>query len=106
MQNHAVKIRVFIVAVGVPATGLQVNFHIARNGLFISDLQDGAAKIRAAFEAGKTRVKNPDGFSIRRLELIAFEALVLPDGLQQFFWRRGIFIAERVNGTTCSRQAA
>jgi hypothetical protein len=84
--------------VRMPAARLQVNFHVAGNGLLISDLQDRAAKVRAAFQTGKTRVKNADGLALRRPEFIAFEALVLPDGLQQFFRWPGIFIAERING--------
>jgi hypothetical protein len=81
---------------------MEVDFHVANNGDFIAELQDGAAKVRTPFQAGKAGMKNANRLSLRRLELIAFEALVLPDSLQQFFGRRRILIVECINGTTTS----
>jgi hypothetical protein len=82
---------------GVPAAGLKVNFHVAVEGLFIPDPEDGAAKVRATFQAGEPGMKNAYRFSIRRFEQIAFKALMLPYGMQQLFGRRRIVIAEDRN---------
>jgi hypothetical protein len=37
-------------------------------------------------------------FSIRCFKLVTFDALVLPDGLQQFFRRRSAVVAQAVDG--------
>ena len=82
MEQNILKIFIPVVAVRAPAAGLQINFHVAGNGLFIFKLQNCAAKIRAAFDADKTGMKNADSFSVGRFELVAAQALMLPDGLQ------------------------
>jgi hypothetical protein len=82
----------------VPAAGLQINFHVAGHGLFIFKLQNGTAKIRPAFDADETGVQHADASSVRRFEPVAVEALVLPDGLEQFFRRHGSAVAQHVDG--------
>jgi hypothetical protein len=86
------------VAVRVPAGGNQINFHVAGNWRLIFKLQNRAAKIRPALGAGETGMQHADIFSVGRFELVALEALVLPDGLQQFFRRRGTGVAQEVDG--------
>ena len=49
---------------GMPAGGLQIDFHIAGNGGGIFKLQHGAAKIRPAFGAGKSGMQHADAFSV------------------------------------------
>jgi hypothetical protein len=39
-------------------------------------------------------MQNPDGFSIGSLEPVALQPLVVPDGLEQAFRRRSIFVAQ------------
>ena len=96
MQQHIFKIRIAVVTVGAPAAGAQVNFHVtgARRG--VADLNDRAAKIRPAFDADKTGMQNPDESAIGRLEAVALQPLVAPDGLEQAFRRRRIFIVQDV----------
>ena len=80
--------------VSTPAANAQVNFHVAGTRRGVADLNDRAAKIRPAFDADKTGMQNPDGFSIGSLELVALQPLVVPDGLEQAFRRRSIFVAQ------------
>ena len=97
MEPDIFESGIFIMAMHVPAGGTQVDFDIADKGRFIAQLQHRAAKIRAAFDADKTGMKNSDAPAIGGLELIAPEALVLPDGLQQPLGRPAIFLAQRAD---------
>jgi len=81
-------------SVGTPAAHGQVDFHIAGTGCGITDLNDRIAKIRPAFNAHKTGMQNADGPAISGVELVTAQALVAPDGLQQTFRRRTVFIAQ------------
>jgi hypothetical protein len=48
------------------------------------------------FAIDETGVKHPDGLAVQRCELVAPEALVLPDGLEQTFGRGlALFVKER-----------
>jgi hypothetical protein len=80
--------------VGAPAAGAQVNLHVAGTRHGVADLNDRAAKIRPAFDTDKTGMQNPDGFSVGSLEPVALQPLVAPDGLEQAFRRRIIFVAQ------------
>ena len=75
-------------AVRVPAGGVQINFHVAGTRRFVAELQNRAAKIRPAFDAGEAGMKNADGFPSGGLELVAPQPLMLPDGLKQAFGRQ------------------
>ena len=96
MQQDILKIRVAVVTVGAPAADAQVNFHIAGTGCGVADLNDRAAKIRPAFDADKTGVQNPNGSAIGSLKPVALQPLVAPDGLEQAFRRRRIFVAQGI----------
>src|SRR5271170_7706946 len=98
MQNNFLKIGVFIMSVGMPAARLQIDFHIAANRLLVANLEDRSAEIRTTLTAGKTGMKNPDRPALGGLELIPFQTLVQPDGLQQFFRRRRLAVAQLING--------
>ena len=93
VQNDVLEAGILVVAVRVPAGGNQINFHIARHGLFAFKLQDRAAKIRSALDTHEAGMQHAHGSSIGGFELVALEALMPPDGLQQFFRRRGIAVA-------------
>jgi hypothetical protein len=96
VQQDVLKRGVAVVTVGVPAAGAQVNLHIAGTRRGVTDLNDRAAKIRSAFNADKTGMQNPDGSAIGRLEPVALQPLVAPDGLEQAFRRRRIFVAQDI----------
>ncbi len=96
MQQHVFKIQVAVVTVGAPASGAQVNFHVAGTRRGGADLDDRAAKIRPAFNADKTGMQNADGPAIGGLEPVALQPLVAPDGLEQAFRRRIIFVAQDI----------
>ena len=97
VKNHILEIFILVVAVRAPAARTQINFHVAGARRIIADLQNGVAKIRAAFEAGKAGMKNADDFSAGSFQLAAFEPLVLPNGLKQAFGRE-IFVAQKICG--------
>jgi hypothetical protein len=97
VQQDILKIRVAVVTVGAPAADAQVNFHIAGTGCGVADLNDRAAKIRPAFDADKTGVQNPNGSAIGSLKPVALQPLVAPDGLEQAFRRRIIFVAQDIS---------
>ena len=82
-------------AVGAPAAGAQINFHVAGARRVIADLNDRAAKIRPAFDADEAGMKNADGFSVGGLEPVAPQPLVPPDGLEQPLGG-GIFVAQNI----------
>ena len=70
-------------AMGAPAAGAQIHFHVSGTRRVIADLQNGAAKIRTAFEAGKTGMKHAHGFSAKGFQFTPPQPLVLPNGLDQ-----------------------
>jgi hypothetical protein len=96
VKQDIFKIRAAVVTVGAPAADAQVNFHVTGTRRGVADLNDGAAKIRPAFDARKARMQNANGFSIGGLEPVALQPLVVPDGLEQAFRRRIIFVAQDI----------
>jgi hypothetical protein len=97
MQQDILKIRIAVVTVGVPAGSAQVNFHVAGTRRGAADLNDRAAKIRPAFDADKSGMQNADGSAIGRLEPVTLQPLMAPDGLEQAFRRRIIFVAQDIS---------
>ena len=83
--------RIAIVAVAMPARGVQINFDVAAAGLFAGELEDGSAKIRSGFVVPETGMKNAHRLAVQGLQSVAPQALALPDALQQPFGRRGLF---------------
>jgi hypothetical protein len=96
VKQDIFKIRVAVVTVSAPAADAQVNFHVTGTRRGVADLNDRAAKIRPAFDADKTGMQNANGFSIGGLEPVASQPLVVPDGLEQVFRRRIIFVAQDI----------
>jgi hypothetical protein len=82
MQNDVLEIRIFVVAMSAPAAGFDIDFDIAGRGQIVAELNNRAMKIRAALAIEKTRMKNSDGSTVQCHQLIAEQALVLPDGLK------------------------
>ena len=97
MQLDVFESGIFIVAMHMPAGGTQVNFHVADERRFVAQLQHRAAKIRPAFDADKTGMKYADASAVTGFELVAPEALVLPDGLQQPLGRPAVVLAQRAD---------
>ena len=97
VQQDIFELRVAVVTMGAPAGGAQVNFHVAGTRRGVADLNDRAAKIRPAFDADKTGVQNADGSAIGSLKPVALQPLVAPDGLEQAFRRRIIFVAQDIS---------
>jgi hypothetical protein len=97
VQQDIFKIRIAVMTVGMPAGGAQVNFHVAGTRRGVAELNDRAAKIRSAFDADKTGMQNADGSAIGRLEPVALQPLMAPDGLEQAFRRRIIFVAQDIS---------
>jgi hypothetical protein len=94
VQDHLPERGIAVVAVGVPAAGLQIHFHVAGVRRGVAELDNGAAKIRAAFATQKTRMKNPHGLAVQGSQLLAEQALVLPDGLEQALGRNPAVFAQ------------
>jgi hypothetical protein len=97
VKQDIFKIRVAVVTVGAPAADAQVNFHITGTRRGVADLNDCVAKIRPTFDTDETGMQNADGFSIGGLEPVALQPLVVPDGLEQPFRRRIIFVAQDIS---------
>jgi hypothetical protein len=87
MQDDVLEGGVAIMAVGMPAAGTEVHFHVAGPWRLVADLHNRAAKIRSALHAAETGMKDTDRFTVQGLELFAEQALVLPDGLQEALGR-------------------
>ena len=97
MQDDVLEGGVAIMAVGAPAAGTEVHLHVAGPGRPVADLHDRAAKIRPALDAAETGMKDSDRLTVQGLELLAEQALVLPDGLQEAFGRRVPVLAQDRN---------
>ena len=98
VQDDIAERRIAIMAVRDPAAGMDVHFHVPRPRRFAAELNDGAPKIRSAFPAHESRMKHPQGFAVQGCEMIAVEALVLPDGLEQAFGRRLVLLVKEQHG--------
>jgi hypothetical protein len=79
---------------GAPGGGTQINFHVAGTWRRVVNLQNRVAKIRPAFDAGKSGMKHADRFSVGGFKLVAPQSLMLPDCLKQTFGWRGVFVAQ------------
>jgi hypothetical protein len=87
MKRHARKIWIPMVLVSSPAGRIQVNFHVPSHWQFTAELQNRPAKVRAGFAIPKARMQNPNFSAVQGAEVVALDALVKPDGLQEFFGR-------------------
>jgi hypothetical protein len=96
VKQDVFKIRVAVVTVGAPAVDAQVNLHVTGTRRGVTDLNDRAAKIRSAFDADKTGMQHANRFSIGGLEPVAPQPLVAPDGLEQVFRWRIIFVTQDI----------
>ena len=63
VEHDIVERRIAVVAMRAPAARPQVHLHVAEHGGGVAELQDRAAKIRPALDAGKTGVKHAHGFA-------------------------------------------
>jgi len=98
MEDDGFEMGILVVAMRLPAAGLHVDLDVAGHGRAIGKLQHRAAKIRAAFRAGEARMQHAEPPAVAGLQLVAPEALVLPDGLEDFFRRHGTAVAEEIDG--------
>jgi hypothetical protein len=87
MEDDVLEGGVAIMAMGTPAAGTKVHFHVAGPRRRIADLHNRTTKIRSALHAAETRMKDTDRFTVQGLELFAEQALMLPDGLQEALGR-------------------
>jgi hypothetical protein len=62
MQDDMLEGGVLVVAVRAPAGALQVHLDVSGDRRLRAELDDGVAKIRAAFDADKTRMKHAHGW--------------------------------------------
>jgi len=85
VQDHGLELGIAVVAVGFPAACDQIQFNVAADGRLISELNDRRAKVGSALATEETGVKDSHGLSVERAQLVAAQALVLPDGLQELF---------------------
>ena len=106
MEQDVLKIGIAVVPMRVPVAGAQINFHVARSRRVVANLNHRARKIRSAFGAGETGMKNPDRLSVSRSELVPTQALMQPDGLKQAFGRQVIFVVQDVRRPNRARQQA
>ena len=81
-----------------PARDAEVHLHIAGARSGVTDLDERVTKIRTAFRIRKTGMKQADTLTVQGLQLIAAQALVLPDGLEQTLRRRVRPVAQEEGG--------
>jgi hypothetical protein len=96
VEDDVLKIFIFVVAMGAPAGGTQINFHVAGTRRRVINLQNRVAKIRAAFDSDESWMKHADRFSVSGFKLVAPQPLMLPDGLKQTFGWRTVFVAQYI----------
>jgi hypothetical protein len=89
VQDDVRKRRISIMLVPAPVARNQIDFNIPGARLVLAKLHDGPAKIRAALLAPKARMQNAQGLAVCCAEVVAAQALVMPDSLEQVFRRMG-----------------
>jgi len=94
MQDDILEIGVAFVAVGGPTVCPQVHLDIAGAGWIVTKLHHGVVEIRPGLAVAKTRMKNFYPASVQCPELVAAQALMLPDGLEQALRRRVIALMQ------------
>ena len=97
MEDDFFESGIAMMPMGAPAGGVDVHFDVAADGRGVAELNDGAAKIGAAFAVEETGVEDADGLAVGEGEPVAAEALVLPDGLQEVFGRRVALLVQQGN---------
>src|SRR5580700_2482044 len=88
MEQDVFEIGIAVVAMGSPASGAQIHFHITGAWCVAPDLQNRPTKIRTAFKISKAGVKNADTFPVCRFQFASPEPLMLPDGLDEPLGRK------------------
>jgi len=94
VQDDILKCGIAIMSVRAPAAGAEVHFHVAGAHGIVADLHHGTTKIRSTFDAAKTRMKQAHALTVQRRQLLATQALVLPDGLEQALGWRVVVVAQ------------
>ena len=83
--------------VRAPPVCVKVYFNIASAWWSVAELDDGTAKIRAAFATDKSGVKYSHGLAVQGFQLLPEQSLMLPDGLEQFLRRQGFAFAQNAD---------
>jgi len=96
VQDDILEIWITVVAVRAPVVAAQIHLHVAGARRFGADLNDGAAKIRPALGVRKAGMQHADRPAIQRLQLVAPQPLVHPDGLEQAFGGKTVFVAQDI----------
>jgi hypothetical protein len=96
MKHYVLKAFICVVPVRTPTGGTQVNFHVAGARGVVADLDDRATKIRAAFDADESGMKNADNFSVGGFKPVAAEPLVLPDSLEEALGRQSVLVVQNL----------
>ena len=85
MQKDIPEGGIHIVPMGVPTTGTQIHLHVPAPRRLFTKLKDGAAEVGTSFQILKTRVKHSNIFPVQGVQMVAQQALLAPNGLQQAF---------------------
>ena len=83
MEPDIFEIWIPVMPVGFPAGQLQINFHITRHRRLGVELNDRVAKIWAGAVIPEAGMQHTHGAAVGEFQLLAQEALVMPDVLQQ-----------------------
>jgi hypothetical protein len=84
---------------GVPILRQHVNLDVTRVRFLLADLQDGAVKIGSGLVIPKARMQHAHRLAVQGAEIVAAEALVVPDVLEEAFGRMwgGAFTQEETS---------
>jgi hypothetical protein len=102
VQYHLPISRIRVMAMSDPATRRDVDLDITGEGRVVVELNHGRSEIGARFAIPEPRVKNTQAPAVHGSQLIAAQALMIPNDLEQMFGRARItFMKNR--GCTCAQ---
>jgi hypothetical protein len=87
VENDPGKGGVAVVAVGLPVAGEEVNFNVAGNSRLAAELEHRAVEIGAGLVVPEAGMEDAQRLAVGRLELVAAQALMEPDALEEAFGR-------------------
>jgi hypothetical protein len=84
---------------GLPVLGDQIDLDVARAWFVLAELEDSGAEIRAWLVIPEAGMEHSQRLAIEGAEVLAAQALVVPDALEQALRRMGgIALAQEVFG--------
>lgn len=87
VEDHILERWILVVTMSAPARVADVHFNVAGDGSVVSKLNHSLAEVRSAFHAAEAGMQHAHALDVERGQLIAAQALMLPDGLKKLLRR-------------------